>query len=101
MGQDCRRSHAEPDSIALGVIGRRAGRLELAINNRLEGTGKPLPAQARRVMHPCQPGVEPGPQELEPVGCSGIVRGEELGDLGPQSGRVGRSFAFCQHNVPR
>ena len=40
-------------------------------------------------MHPREPGVEPGAQELQRLAAFGIVRREKLGYLNFESGGVG------------
>jgi len=80
VGQDRGRGHAEADAVAFGVVARRARRGELGVHDRLQGAGRAEPAQARRVVHPGQPGVEPGPQERQPFHTGRIVVGKEASD---------------------
>ena len=40
-------------------------------------------------MHPGEPGVEPGPQELQRLAALGVVRRQELGHLSLEVGGVG------------
>src|SRR5215469_13513164 len=39
-------------------------------------------------MHPCQPGIKPGPQKLEGLDCPGVMRRHERSDLRTQRRRV-------------
>jgi len=80
VGQDRGGGHAEADGIAFGVVARRPGGGELLVHDGLQRAGRAETAEARRVVHPRQPGVEPGAQELQPVHGGRIVVGEEGSD---------------------
>ena len=99
-GQDRRRGHAQPDAVAFGPVVGRARRSELGVDGRLQVPGQSLPAEAGRVVHPGQPGVEARPEELQPVHRRRVVPGQEVADLAAQV-RPGWSPApAAQHSGP-
>ncbi len=72
-------------------VGRRSGLCQQAIDRHLEFSVQSAAAEALRIMHPCQAGIELGSQEVEPVSGGRVVCLEEVGD------RVGdvRAHGIC------
>jgi hypothetical protein len=101
--QDRRSRHAQPDAVAFGTIVRRARRGELAVDGRLKRAGQALAAEAGRVVHPGEAGVEAGTQEVQPVHRRRVVTGEELADLAAEvvgRRRCGSQPGVVQHSGP-
>jgi hypothetical protein len=64
--QDRGRGHAQPDTNPFRLVRRGAGRGELGVDDLLQRSGRLLTAQPDREVHPGQPGVVPGPEEVQP-----------------------------------
>jgi hypothetical protein len=86
--EDRRGRHAQADADPGGVVVRGARRGELGVHRGLQRAGQALAAEPGRVVHPGQPGVEPGPQELQPGRCGRVVPGQEVADLLAQLGSL-------------
>jgi hypothetical protein len=75
---------AKTDPGALRPVRRHVRGRELGVHDLLQRPAQPLATEPGRVVHPGQPGVEPSPDELHPLGRRRVVRGEERGDLTAQ-----------------
>ena len=69
----------EADADPARVVVGRAGRGELGVDDALQVARQAEPAEPLGEVHPGQPGVEPGPQELQPV-PGRVVLGQEGGE---------------------
>ena len=85
---------AETTPVQPGPWAARHG--EFGVHRGLQRAGQALAAEAGRVVHPGEPGVEPGSQELHPGHGRRVVPGQEVAYLLVQAGRL-----VCgQHSGP-
>ena len=87
-----------PIPIRAGSLSGAPAAANSASTTGCSDAGQALAAEAGRVVHPGQPGVEPGPQEVEPVHRGRIVAGQEVADLLAQLVGLGRLAG--QHSGP-
>src|SRR6185437_16574860 len=80
-GEYRRRGHAKTDAVAFWPVGRRARGGELGVDDLLLRARKTLAAEPDRIVHPGKPGVEPGSDELKPLGRRGVVLGKESANM--------------------
>jgi hypothetical protein len=76
--QDGRGRHAQADDVGVRVVVGCARRREQLVHLGLPRLRQAEPAVALGEVHPGQPGVVAGAEELEPLGGGGVVGGEEL-----------------------
>ena len=82
--------------VALRVVGRRAGRSELGVDDALQNPRHAEAAEPLRVVHPGQARVEPGIEEILLAHLGRVVSGEEGANLVAD----GVWCCFCQHSGP-
>jgi alkylation response protein AidB-like acyl-CoA dehydrogenase len=94
-GEDRGRGHAEADADLARVVVRGAGLVERLLDDRLHPARQPQATEALGEVHPRQPGVEAGVQEVEPLGRRRWVVGEEAVHPLPQLGLIHASAPWC------